>query len=319
MTKVFTDGLSFALPLLIMAVGAIYSEKSGVTNLAVEGFQGFGAFIGALAAVLLMPHLDKSSQIPIYVAMLFAAVGGGVYACIHALLCINFKANQVISGVVVNILAVALTTFFTSAANTALAGTASNKFILGVSNRYSIPLLSEIPWIGGLFQKMYPFEWIIIGLVVFFWYLMYRTRYGMRLRACGENPQALDAAGGKVVRTRGIAGIISGALSGIGGICFAYSIMANYSPSIYMGYGYLAIAAMIFGNWSIPATVLVCLVFGIAKAGGQQLCIAMQLPGNYTDLFNMLPYILTMLLLIFFSKRNHPPQASGQPWDASRR
>ena len=148
MTKVFTDGLSFALPLLIMAVGAIYSEKSGVTNLAVEGFQGFGAFIGALAAVLLMPHLDKSSQIPIYVAMLFAAIGGGVYACIHALLCINFKANQVISGVVVNILAVALTTFFTSAANTALAGTASNKFILGVSNRYSIPLLSKIPWIG---------------------------------------------------------------------------------------------------------------------------------------------------------------------------
>ena len=319
MTKIFTDGLSFALPLLIMAVGAIYSEKSGVTNLAVEGFQGFGAFIGALAAVLLMPHLAKGSQVPIYFAMLFAAIGGGVYACIHALLCINFKANQVISGVVVNILAVALTTFFTSAANSALSGTASNKFILGVSNRYSIPLLSRIPVIGGLFQKMYPFEWIIIGLVLFFWYLMYKTRYGMRLRACGENPQALDAAGGNVYRTRWIAVIISGALSGIGGICFAYSIMANFSPSIYMGYGYLAIAAMIFGNWNISATVLVCLVFGFAKAGGQQLCIAMKLPGNYTDLFNMLPYILTMLLLVFFSKRNHPPQASGQPFDQSRR
>jgi simple sugar transport system permease protein len=95
--------------------------------------------------------------------------------------------------------------------------------------------------------------------------------------------------------------------------------MANFSPSIYMGYGYLAIAAMIFGNWNISATVLVCLVFGFAKAGGQQLCIAMKLPGNYTDLFNMLPYILTMLLLVFFSKRNHPPQASGQPFDQSRR
>ena len=229
MTKVFTDGLSFALPLLIMAVGAIYSEKSGVTNLAIEGFQGFGAFFGALAAILLMPHLPKSSQVPIYAAMLFAAVGGAIYACLHALLCINFKANQVISGVVVNILAVALTTFFTSTANTAMLGTASNKFILGVSNRYSIPLLSRIPWIGGLFRKMYPFEWIIIGLVV------------------------------------------------------------------------------------------VCLIFGIAKAGGQQLCIAMKLSGNYTDLFNMLPYVLTMLLLIFFSKRNHPPQACGQPWDHSRR
>ena len=124
MTKVFTDGLSFALPLLIMAVGAIYSEKSGVTNLAIEGFQGFGAFVGALAAILLMPYLPKNSQIPIYAAILFAALGGGVYACIHALLCINFKANQVISGVVINILAVALTTFFTSSANTALMGTA---------------------------------------------------------------------------------------------------------------------------------------------------------------------------------------------------
>ena len=319
MTKVFTDGLSFALPLLIMAVGAIYSEKSGVTNLAIEGFQGFGAFVGALAAILLMPHFSKGSQLPFYGALLFAAVGGGVYACIHALLCINFKANQVISGVVVNILAVALTSFFTSLANTALMGTASNKFILDASKRYSVPYLSGIPWIGGIFTKMYPFEWIIIGLVIVFWYLMYKTRYGMRLRACGENPQALDAAGGNVVKTRWIAVVISGALSGIGGICFAYSIMANYSPSIYMGYGYLAIAAMIFGNWNIPATVVVCLVFGLAKAGGQQMCIAMKLPGNYTDLFNMLPYILTMLLLIFFSKRNHPPQACGQPWDKSRR
>ena len=319
MTKIFTDGLSFALPLLIMAVGAIYSEKSGVTNLAIEGFQGFGAFIGALAAVIAMPHFADSSQAPIYIAMAFAAVGGGLYACVHALLSINFKANQTISGVVVNILAVALTTFFTSAMNTALYGNASNKFILGVSNRFTIPGISKIPWIGGLFQRMYPFEWIIIVLVLIFWYLMYRTRYGMRLRACGENPQALDAAGGDVVKTRWIAVIISGALSGIGGMCFAYSILGNYSPSIYMGYGYLAIAAMIFGNWNIGTTAIVCLVFGLAKAGGQQLCIAMKLSSNYTDIFNMLPYVLTMLLLIFFSKRNHPPKANGQVWDKGRR
>ena len=319
MIKVFTDGLSFALPLLIMAVGAIYSEKSGVTNLAVEGFQGFGAFIGALVAVMLMPLLPEGSQVPIYAALLFAAVGGGIYACLHALLCINFKANQVISGVVVNILAVALTTFYTSAVNAKLSGTASNKFILGVSNRYTIPGLSKIPWIGGLFQKMYPFEWIIIVLVIFFWYLMYKTRFGMRMRACGENPNALDAAGGNVVKTRWIAVIISGALSGIGGMCYAYSISANYSPSIYMGFGYLAIAAMIFGNWQIPSTALVCLIFGFARAGGQQLCIAMKLSSNYTDLFNMLPYVLTLLLLIFFSKRNHPPQAAGQAWDSSKR
>ena len=319
MTKVFTDGLSFAIPLLIMAVGAIYSEKSGVTNLAVEGFQGFGAFIGSLVAILLMPLLGDGNQSIIYIAMLGAAVGGGVYACLHALLCIRFKANQVISGVVVNILAVALTTFFTSTANTVINGTSSNKLILGVSIRFSVPGLCRIPWIGGLFTNMYPFEVIIILLVIFFWYLMYKTRYGMMLRACGENPQAVDAAGGNVEKTRWIAVIISGALSGIGGICFAYSLLANFSPSIYLGYGYLAIAAMIFGNWNIGTTALVCLVFGFAKSGGYQLCIAMGLPSNYSDLFLMLPYVLTMLLLIFFSKRNHPPKAAGEVWDKGKR
>ena len=319
MDKVFTDGLSFALPLLIMAVGAIYSEKSGVTNLAIEGFQGVGAFIGALIAVLIAPVLGQGNQTIIYIAMLCAAIGAGIYACLHALLCIKFHANQVISGVVINILAVALTTFFTSAANTAINGTSSNKLILGVSSRFSVPGLSKIPWIGGLFTNMYPFEIIIIVLVVYFWYLMNKTKFGMGLRACGENPQAVDAAGGNVEKIRWIAVMISGALSGIGGMCFAYSLLANFSPSIYLGYGYLAIAAMIFGNWNIGPTALVCLVFGLAKSGGYQLCIAMGLPSNYSDLFLMLPYVLTMFLLIFFSAKNHPPKAAGQDWDKGRR
>ena len=134
--KVFIDGLSFAAPLLVMAIGAIYSEKSGVTNLAVEGFQGFGAFVGALVAVILMPTMGDGSQAVIYIAMLAAFIGGGIYACIHALLCVKFRANQVISGVVVNILAVALTTFLTTAMNKALTGgQSSNKFILGISDR----------------------------------------------------------------------------------------------------------------------------------------------------------------------------------------
>ncbi len=319
MTKVFTDGFSFAMPLLIMAIGAIYSEKSGVTNLAVEGFQGFGAFFGSLIAILLMPHMGNGSQAVIYIAMLGAAAGGGLYACLHALLCIKFMANQVISGVVVNILAVALTTFCTSTANAVINGTMSNKFILGVSTRFTVPGLSKIPWVGGLFKNMYPFELIIIALAVIFWYVMYKTKYGMMLRACGENPQAVDAAGGNVEKTRWIAVIISGALSGIGGICFAYSLLANFSPSIYMGFGYLAIAAMIFGNWNIGTTALVCMIFGLAKSGGYQLCIWMGLPSNYSDLFLMLPYVLTMLLLVFFSRKNHPPKAAGEAWDKGKR
>ena len=317
--KVFIDGLSFAAPLLIMAIGAIYSEKSGVTNLAVEGFQGFGAFVGALVAMLLMPILGDGSQAVIYIAMAAAFVGGGIYACIHALLCVKFRANQVISGVVVNILATALTTFLTAAVNNALTGQSSNKFILGISNRYDIPGLSQIPVICALFQDMYPFEWVIIGIAIVAWYLMYKTRFGMHLRACGENPQSVDAAGGNVNRTRFLAVLLSGALSGVGGICFAYSISANFSPNIYMGYGYLAIAAMIFGNWNISATAAVCLFFGLARSGGYQLCLYMGLPSNYSDLFMMLPYVLTLLLLAFFSKKNHAPAAAGEAFDKGKR
>ncbi|MER1993105.1 MAG: ABC transporter permease, partial [Eubacteriales bacterium] len=208
---------------------------------------------------------------------------------------------------------------FTSAANTAINGNASNKFVLDVSTRFTVPLLSAIPWIGGLFTDMYPFEIIIAVMVVIMWYLMNRTRFGMRLRACGENPQAVDAAGANVTRIRWAAVAISGALSGIGGICFAYSLLGNFSPSIYQGFGYLAIAAMIFGNWNIGPTILACLFFGLAKSGGLQLCIAVQLPSKYTDLFLMLPYVLTLLMLVFFSKRNHPPKAAGEPWDKSKR
>lgn len=319
MDKVFIDGLSFAAPLFVMAMGAIYSQKSGVDNLAIEGFQGFGAFIGALVAFVLMPIMGNGSQAVIYIAMLSAFIGGSIYACIHGVLCVKFRANQVISGVVVNILAVALTTFFTSAVNKSLTGQSSNKFILGIFNRFDVPGLSQIPIFGAFFRNMYSYEWIILVIAIVGWYVMYKTRFGMHLRACGENPQAVDAAGGNVIRTRFLSVIISGGLSGVGGICYAYSISANFSPSIYMGFGYLAIAAMIFGNWNILPTAAVCLFFGLAKSGGYQLCLNMGLPSNYSDLFMMIPYILTLLLLAFFSKKNHPPAAIGEPFDQSKR
>jgi len=318
--SVFIDGISFALPLFIMAVGGIYSEKSGVTNLALEGLQGFGAFIGALVATVLSQSLLPSdSPYLMYITLLAAMVGGGVYAMLHALLCIKCKANQVISGVVINILAVALTTFLTSIANTALFDNASNKFMLAVSPRFDVPLLSQIPVIGALFKSMYPFEIIIIVLALIAWYVMYRTGYGYHLRACGENPHALDAAGGDVNRVRFIAVVVSGALSGLGGMCFAYSISTQFSPSIYMGYGYLAIAAMIFGNWNITNTLATCLLFGFAKSGSYKLCQVLGMPSNYSDLLLVLPYVLTLLLLVFFSKHNHPPKAAGEPFDKSKR
>ena len=319
MERIIIDGLAFSLPLFIMAIGGIYSEKSGVTNLALEGLQGVGAFTGALAAVLIAGKFSSDSQIPYYMAMLFAVLGGMTYSLLHALLCIRFKANQVISGVVINILAMALTAFLTKYLNRSVFGAASDKFVLGVSAKWTVPGLLQIPVLGAVFKDIYPFELIILVAAVVAWYVMYKTRYGMNLRACGDNPHAVDAAGVDVGRVRLIAVMVSGGLSGLAGISFAYSISANFSSSIYVGYGYLAIAALIFGNWTILPTLGSCLLFGFARSGGYFLVQKLQMPSSYSDLVMTLPYVVTLLLLIFFSKYNRAPRALGEIYDKGKR
>ncbi len=304
MELIIIDGLSFALPLFIMAIGGIYCEKSGITNLALEGLQGFGAFCGAFAAVLAMRSFGADSSVPFYLALFIAMLGGMVFSLIHALLCI---------------LALSLTTFLTKQINRGLFDAPSDKFVLGVSNKLTIPVLSEIPVIGAIFKNIYPFEIVIIVIAFIAWYVLYKTRFGLHVRACGENPHAVDAAGISVAKTRLIAVIISGALSGLAGISFAYSISANFSGSIYAGYGYLAIAGLIFGNWSILPTLGACLLFGFARSGGYQLVQILELPSAYSDLVMILPYVLTMLLLVFFSKHNRAPSALGEIYDKGKR
>ncbi len=319
MDRIIIDGLAFSLPLFIMAVGGIYSEKSGITNLALEGLQGFGAFIGAFIAILVAGNFAAGSQMPFVIALVAAIIGGGLYALLHALLCIKFKANQVVSGVVINILAIALTVFLTKQINLSMFGSASNKFTLQVAEKIDIPFLSEIPFLGSFFSELYLFEIIIVFVAFFAWYLMYKTRFGMNLRACGDNPHAVDAAGVSVAKIRLIAIIISGSLSGIAGISYAFSISASFSPSIFVGYGYLAIAAFIFGNWSILFTFFTCLFFGFARSTGSFIVQLLELPSAYQDLIAILPYVLTLVLLVFFSKSNRMPRALGEIYDKGKR
>ena len=319
MERIIIDGLSFSLPLFIMAVGGIYSEKSGITNLALEGFQGMGAFTGALAAVIMMNLGIGNATTQFYAAIFFAVLGGALYSLLHAVLCIRMKANQVISGVVLNILAMSVTAYLCKALNKGLFHAASDKFVLSVSDKFTVPGLSAIPVLGAFFKDIYPFEVLIILAAIVCWYILYQTRYGMNLRACGDNPHALDAAGESVSRTRTIAVMFSGALSGLAGICFACSISGNFSSAIFVGYGYLSIAAMIFGNWTILPTLASCLLFGFARSGGYFLVQKMQMPSSYSDLAMTLPYILTLLLLIFFSKFNRAPRALGETYDKGKR
>lgn len=319
MNEIIVNGMSFTLPLFIIAVGGIFSERSGITNLALEGFLGAGAFIGALFVTLTGGLFPAASQAPMYLALLFAMLGGALYAVVHAVLCIRFKANQVISGVVVNILAMALTNFLTSQINAGVFGQSSDKFVLTVSGRLTFAPLSEVPFVGGFFTNVYPFEFIIAAVALAAWYVLYRTRFGMRLRACGDNPYAVDAAGCSVARLQFAAVMLSGALAGLGGMCFAYSVFGNYSSSIYTGYGYLAIAAMIFGNWKIPSTLGACVLFGFARAAGYSLVRQLGMPSTYSDLMMVLPYVLTLLLLVFFSKNNRAPRALGEIYDKGKR
>lgn len=320
MDRLIIDGMQFALPLFIMAIGGIYCERSGITNLALEGFQGFGAFFGALIVALLglvSPELVASGGF--YIAVLFAMIGAALFSMLHALLSVKFKANQVISGVVMNILSISLTEFLTRQINMGVFGGPSNKFVLGVLPKITIPGLSNIPFLGAFFKEIYPFQFIIIILAVLMTVIFYKTRFGLRLRALGDNPSAADSQGVNVAKIRYQAVAISGALSGLAGISFAYSISASFSPAIFMGYGYLSIAAYIFGNWEILPTLGAALLFGFARSGGYELAKALEMDAAFTDIAMTLPYVLTLLLLLFFSKTNRAPRALGEPFDKGKR
>ncbi|MGE4583281.1 MAG: ABC transporter permease [Sphaerochaeta sp.] len=319
MNSIIIEGLAFSLPLFIIAIGGIYSEGSGIINLALEGLLGFGAFFGGLSYALLSIFLKDNPMLLIYLSLAFAMVGGALLAALHALMCIKFKANQVISGVVINMLSVALTAFLANQINASVFGQPSNKFLLEVFPRFTVPVLSSLPVLGSLFTDVYTFEPIILVVALFMAYLLYKTPVGMHIRACGDNPHALAAAGGKVDKVRFYSVITSGALAGLGGMCFAYSISTTFSPNIYMGFGYLAIAAYIFGSWKIGPTFLACLLFGFARSAGYVLVQKLALPSSYGDLVLTLPYIVTLVLLLFFSSTNRPPRALGEVYDQAKR
>lgn len=321
MNNVIIEGLAFSLPLFIMAISGIYSERAGVINLAIEGFQGFGAFVGALVVTLLAVNINGGAENPMlpYIALTTAFIGGVVFSLIHAALCINFKANQAISGVLINILSVALTGFLTSQINSIVFGKPSDSFNLNIFPKATIPVISKIPLIGAIFTNFYIFEVIIIIVALIAYYVLYKTKFGLRLRASGENPHALDAAGVNVARIRYSAVMISGGLAGIGGMCFAYSISAKFSGTIFFGAGFLSIAALIFGNWKILPTFFACILFGFARSFGYYISGILGLPSIYSNFILTLPYVLTMVLLIFFSKNNNPPLALGEIYDKGKR
>jgi simple sugar transport system permease protein len=288
--------------LLLPALGGVISERSGVTNIAMEGMMLAGAFIGVIAA------LGWHSP---WLAALAAMVAGGCMALILAVLAIRFRADQIISGIAINIFAAGVTAFlvfrlFTDSGGTPHVPSAS------LLPRLSIPLLSDIRFlgIGDVFFRQSIIFYVALLLLVATQIVLFRTRLGLRLRAVGEHPQAADTAGINVYAIRYGAVLVSGLLSGLAGAYLAIGIVDVFNPGMTEGRGFIALAAMIFGKWRPVGAFVACLIFGFGYAifAGNS---SIHFPSS---ILQMTPYVLTLIVLAGLVGRSTPPAADGQPY-----
>ncbi|HLL75829.1 MAG TPA: ABC transporter permease [Pyrinomonadaceae bacterium] len=277
--------IRLATPLLLAALGGLYSERAGVINIALEGLMLAGAFTAAAVT-----HWAGS---PV-VGLLAAIMAGVAVALIHAVACIRFRADQVVSGTAINILMIGIPAMISGA------------FFLSSGSTPQIPRENLIPWTP-----------IFVGfaLVAVTWYVLYRTPFGLRLRAVGEHPAAADAAGVSVTRVRYLAVMLSGALAAIGGAYLSIGQSSLFTRNMAAGRGFIALAALIFGKWRPVPTMLACLLFGFTEA------LAIQLQGVRfgeeeipNQFIHIIPYVLTIVVLAGFIGTSRAPRALGIPY-----
>ena len=244
-TSIIPSAIAYTIPILMGALGGLYSERSGVTNLCIEGLMLTGCFASATVIYMLQSAV-VDYNLAIVIGIIAAMLAGALLSLLHAFAAINLKSNQVISGTAINMLATALTLFLAQT----ITGSGNVTVLRGII-RQDIPLLSKIPVIGPLlFTRTYWTTWICLIIWALSFFLLYKTSFGLRLRACGEHPSAVASAGINVHKMRYIGVIFSGLLSGLGGACILATYAGEYnSTSGINGLGFLAIAALIFGQW----------------------------------------------------------------------
>jgi len=313
----FRQTLLFSIPLLIVALGGLFSERSGVVNIALEGIMIMSAFGSILFMHYMQVHEIMEGQLLLIVCLVLAGIIGGLFSLLHAFASINMKADQTISGTALNLFAPAFGVFF---AKTLFGGVDSVRF----SNQFiidEVPILSNIPIIGDFFfTRFYITTFIGIAILIITWLYLYKTKTGMHIRACGENPHAVDSAGISVYKTRYLGVVLSGVLAGIGGLIYVIPITTEFSSDV-AGYGFLALAVLIFGNWKPGRIAVVAFFFGAAQTlavtyTGVPFLINLGIPGV---VFKLLPYVATLLLLAFTSKNSAAPKAVGEPYDKGKR
>lgn len=311
--QVFPYAIAYTIPLLIVALGALYCERSGVINIGLEGLMIIGSFAGALTIYMLQNGYGTASW-TIYVGLLVAAIAGALFSLLHAFASINLKANQTISGTAINLIATAITVFL--ARN--LTGSGNIVLTVGLIKK-NIKILSNIPILGPLFFKnSYSTTWIVLLILILMTFILYKTAFGLRLRACGEHPHAAAAAGINVSVMRYIGVLTSGALAGLGGAIYLVTIAGEFNGSV-AGIGFLSLAALIFGQWKPLGILAATFFFGFATTIANVSQVIPALAKIPPIILKTFPYIVTLLALIVFSKTTQAPRASGEPFDPGKR
>jgi len=304
----------FSIPLLIVALGGMFSERSGVINIALEGIMIAGAFAGIL--FISSYQTAMPGQPALLLAILVAAATGVLVSLTHAYASINMKANQVISGTAINMFAPAFAIYVARMIRTVQQIPFTNQFRIE-----SVPVLGGIPFIGPLlFQNTYITTYLGFFILLASWIALYKTRFGLRLRACGEHPQAADSVGINVYKMRYAGVMLSGALAGIGGLVFVIPTSTQFNATV-SGYGFLALAVLIFGQWKPGRILGSAFFFGFMKAvassySGISFLQNLPIPAN---VYKMIPYLATLIVLAFTSQKSMAPRAEGIPYDKGSR
>ena len=291
--------IRLATPLILAALGGMFSERSGVINIALEGKMLAGAFTAAAVTYAADAKLGMGNASP-WIGLLAAIVAGLFIAAIYAVTCIRFKADQVVSGAAINILMFGMPGFLSGA------------FFLSSGSTPQLPKEHLIP--------LTPIV-IAFAMVAVSWYVMYRTPFGLRLRSVGEKPEAADAAGVSVNRIRYGGVLIAGVLAGIGGAYLSIGQSSLFTRNMTAGRGFIALAALIFGKWRPIQTMLACLLFGFTEAISIQMQGAVKLPSGEdipVQFIQMVPYVLTIIVLAGFIGSSRPPKALGIPYQKEK-
>lgn len=307
-----SSSLMYSAPLIFTAIAGCFSERSGVVNIGLEGIMIMGAFS---ASVFNMAFADALGSMTPWVALLAGGLVGLLFSVIHAVATINWRADHTISGTVLNLAAPGLAVFLTRMMfDAAQTGPLAKPF--GLSN---IPVLNKIPIIGPIFFKNISGPaYLGILVAVLSWFIIYKTRFGLRLRSVGEHPHAAETVGINVYAYKYAGVLISGFLGGIGGAIQAQAIVNEFGVTTIAGQGFMAMAAMIFGKWNPIGAMGAAIFFGFAQSlarVGNYIPIVQNVPAVYLQI---LPYILTIIILVAFIGKSEAPKASGQTFVKSK-